>query len=773
MRRVGSIREVVDISLELPAGAVPYEDFDFEPYFEEARHEEELRKTWRVFTKVKDVLDNGRRLENASWRLWFKERRNYTQQSTLTSGAFSSTAPAPAAPAAPAPPPPIPPPAAPPPGAVLSAVAIPVALPVQPQPQPSASTSSYSSSLSSSAPPPASTPPRLPKAEETQADKKTTMYTNDSSSTTRTAQDEGQQQAPPVIPPPTRPPKQVPSDSSLSSLERYDMTVDANLRRAEEETDRMVGDMFGGVGQRFHAETLRQMERAKAERTRALMTIADRHSLPDAAIDDILAWAHSFLLPATTSQPDDLPFSSSPAVDTTMGAPMMFGGDLGTPGATPMMSNDATTMMPNDATFAEADESELLPNDSKSARAYLSETKHTPRPRVAAFSHSLERNGANNFLLYLIRELRDDMLFTLVSPKEGAMRADYEALGVRVVICSMKLPTYNEDIRTVLSRFEYAIANTIMTTEVVNAAADLNVPCLWIIHEAWPRDQFDYYAKEVFMMSQVDSKGIVRAFKKAAKIVFPARVQHKCYQGLFEEGKAKVIYNGIPLASINSFRLNQNRKQVRAELGYTDEHFVVLHMGTVCRRKGQLTTCEAFGELRNSFPGRMKLLMVGARYIRPHEIEYIDECRATLEADDSLADTTILNVKKNVLPYYLAADVVVCPSMNEVLPLVLCEAMAFERPVIASRIDGIPEAIDDGVEGLLIETGNVAQLVDAVEVLVNDGEKRKKMGAAGRYRVLKQFSFDIMSKTYRETIGDDLSLDLTRPNNNVAVNVAF
>ena len=47
----------------------------------------------------------------------------------------------------------------------------------------------------------------------------------------------------------------------------------------------------------------------------------------------------------------------------------------------------------------------------------------------------------------------------------------------------------------------------------------------------------------------------------------------------------------------------------------------------------------------------------------------------------------------------MAADVVVVPSLNEVLPLVICEAMAFERPVICSRIDAIPEAVSDNVEG--------------------------------------------------------------------------
>lgn len=587
MKRVGSIKEVLNIALELPAGTVPYEEFDFEPYFEEAENEEELRKTWRVFTKVKDVLDNGRRLENASWRLWFKER-----------------------------------------------------------------------SKSGLAPPD-------------------------------------------------------PSAVSLSELEKYDLSLDKSLREAEENTDRIVDDMFAGVDQRFQQENVRIVQRAKAERTRALLELATKHDMDDDAMNDILNWVQATILSSE---------------DLQMGQP----------------SHD------------------IIPTSSIAARQYIESTKYMPRPRVAAFCHSLERNGANNFLLYLLRELREELSFDLYSPKEGAMRADYEAMGISVSVCDMKLASYPEDVRVVLRRYEYAIANTIMTTEVINACRDLNVPCLWIIHEAWPKDQFNYYAKEVFMMTHLDEQAIRDAFSNASKIVFPANVQRRCYDGLFQDENARVIYNGIPLASINAFRAVQSRQKVREELGYDKNDVVLVHMGTVCKRKAQLVTCQAFADLYSTCElengKQFKLLMVGARYIRDHEIKYIEECKQTLECVGADEAATILDVKKNVLPYYLAADIILCPSLNEVLPLVICEAMAFERPVVATRIDGIPEALTHEVEGLLIEAGNPAALFDSIERLAMDADLCKRMGAAGRKRVLSQFSFTTMSKTYRETIGIDLEL---------------
>ncbi len=598
MQRVGSFRDVLDVAFELPAGADPYEQTDFR-YAVDDQSEEELRKTWSVFTRLKGVVSNGRRLENASWRLWFRERSRSGLSVTPSADNL------------------------------------------------------------------------IPAAQDL---------------------------------------------STMSEYEKFDTSINQSLAAAEEQTDRLRGDMFaGGVDDKFREDAERRAEVAKVESARELLQIADRHSLPDAALDDLLSWVHLALRSTTEAQ------------DAT---------------ATPEM---------------------LLPRSKAGALDSLAASRVAPRPKVAAFCHSLERNGANNFLLYLLRELREQLSFSLFSPKEGAMRADYEAMGISVSLVDAKSATYPADIRAILPPFSYAIANTIMTTEVINASHELDVPSLWVIHEAWPKGQFDYYAKEVFLMQHVDSVAITNAFSHASRIVFPAKVQRKCYEGLFEPHRAYVIYNGIPLASINTFRNLQSRARVRKELGYGPDDLLLVHMGTVCKRKGQIVTSKAFARLANEVilpEGKeWKLLMVGARYIRDHEIAYIEECKKVM-ANAGVEDLcTILDVHKNVLPFYLAADIVLCPSLNEVLPLVICEAMAFERPVIASRIDGIPEALTDGVEGLLIPPNDDQKLYDAINMLARDETLRLTMGRSGRQRVLQQFSFGAMSKSYRETIQLDLTIE--------------
>jgi glycosyltransferase involved in cell wall biosynthesis len=89
--------------------------------------------------------------------------------------------------------------------------------------------------------------------------------------------------------------------------------------------------------------------------------------------------------------------------------------------------------------------------------------------------------------------------------------------------------------------------------------------------------------------------------------------------------------------------------------------------------------------------------------------------------------------------YYAGADVFCLPSFAEGVPVVLMEAMASGRPVVTTRIAGVPELVDDGVSGLLVAPGNAGQLAAALERLATSPEEREEMGRAGRQKVVEEF----------------------------------
>jgi colanic acid/amylovoran biosynthesis glycosyltransferase len=91
---------------------------------------------------------------------------------------------------------------------------------------------------------------------------------------------------------------------------------------------------------------------------------------------------------------------------------------------------------------------------------------------------------------------------------------------------------------------------------------------------------------------------------------------------------------------------------------------------------------------------------------------------------------------------YDRAAVVVCPSYREGLPLCVLEAMAHGKPVVASAVGGIPELVEDGVTGLLVEPGDVAGLRAAIERLLADPMLRRRLGRAARARVAERCSWE-------------------------------
>lgn len=93
-------------------------------------------------------------------------------------------------------------------------------------------------------------------------------------------------------------------------------------------------------------------------------------------------------------------------------------------------------------------------------------------------------------------------------------------------------------------------------------------------------------------------------------------------------------------------------------------------------------------------------------------------------------------------PYYRAAAVVAVPSRREGYGMVVREAMAWGRPVVASAVGGLTDAVEDGITGLLVPPGDVEGLREALEALLANPERCARLGAAGRARATQELSFD-------------------------------
>jgi glycosyltransferase involved in cell wall biosynthesis len=107
---------------------------------------------------------------------------------------------------------------------------------------------------------------------------------------------------------------------------------------------------------------------------------------------------------------------------------------------------------------------------------------------------------------------------------------------------------------------------------------------------------------------------------------------------------------------------------------------------------------------------------------------------------------------------------VVIPSLcNENCSMAALEGMAYGKPIIASRIGGLPEQVDEGKTGFLFRPGDVEDLLEKMEALIRNRPQRKEMGSAGREKVVLNYSFEGhcsgLLKVYDEVLNAVRDLD--------------
>lgn len=109
-----------------------------------------------------------------------------------------------------------------------------------------------------------------------------------------------------------------------------------------------------------------------------------------------------------------------------------------------------------------------------------------------------------------------------------------------------------------------------------------------------------------------------------------------------------------------------------------------------------------------------------------------------------------------LVDFYNLCDIYVMPSSQEGFGIVFLEAAAFQKPVVAGNKDGSVDAVADGKTGILINPDSIQEIADAIKYLILNRDIAEKMGKAGRERVLREFSLEIMEDKLKKIIEDNL-----------------
>lgn len=395
------------------------------------------------------------------------------------------------------------------------------------------------------------------------------------------------------------------------------------------------------------------------------------------------------------------------------------------------------------------------------ATAYARRSGHRPtRPpgplRVFAVSHALTIGGGQLFLAELLSTLvrEDGVELALVSQVDGPIRADLEALGAEVSITLYPVWDYEQHMATARElehmirdfRADVVIVNTMVCGVGAVAARRAAVPVVWAVHESFSLDDFFDAAFGAGNVHDDVRTSIVDALARAQAITFEADATRDSYAAELGSDRCVTVRYGIDLDAIGEHRADADRAALRDDHGVAADADVLLCAASYEPRKAQALLVSAFAQVAADHPDAL-LVLLGA-----HDGAYPRAVRDLIDRS-GLSDRVLLReVTRDPYDWFTMADAFVLASDIESMPRVLLEAMAFELPIAATGVWGVPELITDGENGLLFEPRDVCEAAAALRrVLEMSAEERAALGAAGVRTVHKEYGMGYV-ESYRRLI---------------------
>lgn len=315
---------------------------------------------------------------------------------------------------------------------------------------------------------------------------------------------------------------------------------------------------------------------------------------------------------------------------------------------------------------------------------------------------------------------------------------------------------------------------TIPITRAITPLHDLR--CIWTLYRIFKREQFDlihFSTLKASFLSAVAGRlagcpallYMIRGFhiftgvkqfiikscdKLASRLSdYVIAISHSLKDEVVREGilpasRINVLGAGSSKGvNLEQFQLNErtmsNAVKIRLDLGIGEDDIVLGFAGRFTVEKGIVELLTAFDNIRRTNK-KVHIIMVGYRDKRkPLPDKIIDwmntgPCKHTIPFTDDIAS------------YMAAADIFVLPTYHDGFGNVLIEAAAMEKPVIGTDTPGARDALQDGINGILVQARDVTSLEEALRELIENPAKRTEMGRKGRPWVAENFDRKVVWK---------------------------
>ena len=347
------------------------------------------------------------------------------------------------------------------------------------------------------------------------------------------------------------------------------------------------------------------------------------------------------------------------------------------------------------------------------------------RSKILFVSYTADWTGPTNSLLLLLKYLRKRFDVAVLLPGHGLFSETLQREQIPFFsfpnLSIKAIPAIYSLIKKESFDLVYGNSKHGSSRNALMAAKIARKPFVCHIRESgwykpWRKLGFLYFADHVITVSNAAKKSILRFVKN---------------------NNIDVVYNGVE-PNINSDE-KSDPNQLRAKLfgDINEKDILILSIGHIMPRKGQEHAIMAFSNLVQQNNKSIKLLLVGAL---DRGNRYVNKIKSMIDELKLQHRVILSGFVKDIEKVYKISDIYLHTALKDPHPRTLLEAMNNCLPAIGFEVDGVCETIVHGESGFLVNTGDISQMTNYLNRLVNEHNLRNKFGKKGKEIVAKKFS---------------------------------
>ncbi len=343
--------------------------------------------------------------------------------------------------------------------------------------------------------------------------------------------------------------------------------------------------------------------------------------------------------------------------------------------------------------------------------------------RLLVVSHEMTLSGAPILLAHLVGWLKAyGWEPVVVAPEDGPAAEMFRSNDVELLFEPHLLADPNHAfLRSMILQFDLLIANTIAAFPAVQAAQQEHSPVLWYLHETLVAQQ---------MIEQIPE--LRAALAGGDALVTPTQAAADLYRP-FTERPIHVVPHGYP--------------NVSGKPPAPGHPFTFVTIATYERRKGQDVLLDAIYDVHADLRWRALFQMAGRTLEKP----FRDQLAAKSE---SIPNVQLLGPlpHQRALDLLSSADVLICASRDETMPIVLLEAMSMSKAIICTEVGGVREWLQDSRNALLVPPEDSRALAIAIARCIADRDLVRTLGAAAKQTFAEHFQLDVFGRRFADVI---------------------